>query len=221
MFFPFKRLVVNGFHWMYWRSSETWLKNKFLGYYIQQLPLDLQLYQEIIYDKRPSYIIQTGVAFGGSILYFASLLDLIDAESNALVIGIDIKLTSEAKSLSHPRIRLIEGNSVDNNIINKVREIVKGIDKNKSGGMVILDSDHSYPHVLNELKLYSEFVGVNQYLVVEDTHFGFPVNLKFGKGPLEAVKAFLKLNKNFEQNNSVWERNFFSFHEYGWLLRIE
>ncbi len=210
-----KQRVVDLFHRLWYNSPETWRKNKFLGYSIQQCPLDLQLYQELIYQFKPQHIIQTGVAGGGSVLYFASLLDLIQAPPESLVIGIDIKLTEEARSLKHPRIKLIEGNSIKED----VRETVKKFVPPRTA-LVILDSYHSMQHVLKEIDLYKEFVRPGSYLVVEDTNInGHPVFPFFNAGPAEAVKKFLEADRNFICDNQIWARNKFSFHQGGWLKR--
>ncbi|MBN2037627.1 MAG: hypothetical protein JW768_12875 [Chitinispirillaceae bacterium] len=212
-----RRLIINLFHLIYYHNKNTWSKNQFLGYPILQCPFDMQTYQELIFNIRPTSIIQTGISYGGSLLYFASLLDLMNAPPGHKVIGIDIELTEKAKTLNHPRIIMIEGDSVALSSIQKVESLMDP----KGPVMVILDSDHSKDHVLKELELYSGFVTAGSYLIVEDTNInGHPVAPFFGPGPLEAVKVFLKNNSSFLHDKALSSRHFFSYHQGGWLKKI-
>ena len=213
--------VIRAFHEIYY-NSQAWDKNTFLGFQIKQCPMDLQAYQELIFRSKPAHIVQTGVAGGGSLLYFATMLDLCGAPASAVVVGVDLKITAAARKLKHPRIRLVEGSSVEPSVLAAVRSHLPTQGKATGGtGMVMLDSDHRAPHVAKELELYREWVGVGSWMIVEDTNVnGNPVFPQHGPGPMEAVDAFLKRDKNFVRDESPWQRNLISFHHGGWLRRV-
>jgi len=174
-----------------------------MGRPIIQYPQDIVAMQEIIWQVKPDLIIETGIAHGGSLILYASLLQLVGGDGQVLGIDIDIKPHNLQAIKSHPmfdRITLVEGSSIDNTIATQVTEFASG----KQSILVILDSNHTHAHVLRELELYSPLVTKDSYLVVYDTvvedmdENAFP-NRPWGKGnnPKTAVHEFLKLNERF------------------------
>ena len=117
----------------------------------------------------------------------------------------------------HERIKYIIGSSTDKQTVNEIKNLIN----NKRKVMVILDTDHSMEHVLKELKIYSEFVSVGSYLVVEDSNVnGHPVLPKFGPGPMEAIDDFLRKNSDFIIDKSK-EKFYLTFNPRGFLLRVK
>ncbi len=215
VFRQYERLIARRFHRAYYATASNWT-NTYFGYRILQFPGDMWLYQQLIVRDRPAFMIQTGVASGGSLLYFAHLFDLIQASETAVVVGVDIQLSDTARQLNHPRIRLVEGDSTDTRTVQQVAAYLPSV-----AGMVSLDSAHSCTHVLREIECYQHFVATGCYMVVEDTNLnGHPVWQNYGAGPFEAVEQFLRTNKDFVRDNEIWRRNLFSFHQYGWLRRV-
>ena len=155
-------------------------------------PTDLWNYQEIVVQTKPDVIVETGTHRGGSALFLASICELIDKGE---VISIDTDDTYRATQPKHPRLTFLSGSSTDPNIVAEVKRRIAG----RTNVFVILDSDHHCNHVLNELRIYSELVPINGYLVVEDTNVnGHPAYPEFGPGPREAVDLFLGENSYFE-----------------------
>jgi cephalosporin hydroxylase len=187
------------------KYSYTYLWN-WMGVPIIQLPADVMATQEVIWATKPDVVVETGVARGGSILFMASMLELI---GKGKVIGIDIDIRPHNRETieHHPmakRVLLIEGSSTDESVIAKVRAAIP----DNASVMVILDSDHGRNHVLNELRGYGPMVTAGCFLVVADTSLGrldasqTPRNrsklwLK-GDEPLSALEQYLTETDRFE-----------------------
>ena len=175
-----------------------------LGNPIIQVPQDIVAMQEIIWRVKPDLIIETGIAHGGSLIFYASMLELLG--SNGVVIGIDVDIRehNRIEIEKHPmfkRITMIQGSSIDEGIVKQVHDLAK----DKKQILVALDSNHTHSHVLRELQLYSPLVTKGSYLVVFDTAIedmpdGFFSDRPWDKGnnPKTAVWEFLKTNKRFE-----------------------
>jgi len=159
---------------------------------IIQYPQDIVTMQEIIAEVRPDLIIETGVARGGSAVFYASMLAQLDledairdgvtmapAQSNRKVVAIDIDIRehNREKIEKHPmfsRIQLIEGSSTSPEVVNQIKSIVE----QHKVVLVCLDSNHTHEHVKRELDAYSSFVSLNSYCVVFDTIVEYLINLR-------------------------------------------
>ncbi len=186
--------IISDFNKLYYKLGEigeSWNNTFWMGVRTWKYPTDLWVYQEIIFEVRPDIIIETGTAFGGSALFLASVLDNI---GKGKVITVDIQKQEYKK---HKRIIYLNGSSTSEAILNKIRKLVSKKDK----VLVILDSDHRMPHVLDELNEYSDLVSKDSYLIVEDTSVnGHPVYQNHGPGPFEALEIFMnetKIKKSF------------------------
>ena len=129
---------------------------QWLGRPIIQYPQDIIAIQEIIWRVKPDLIIETGIAHGGSLILSASILELI-GKGKVLGIDIDIRKHNKNEIKKHPlskRIQMIQGSSISKKVLKKVYQLAK----NKKRVMVILDSNHTHEHVINELELYSGFI---------------------------------------------------------------
>ncbi len=181
---------------------------KWLGIPIIQYPQDIIAIQEIIWKVKPDLIIETGIAHGGSLILSASILELI-GKGSVLGVDIDIRKHNRIQIEKHPlfkRISMIEGSSIAKSVIKKVYDF----SKHKKKVMVFLDSNHTYEHVLQELKLYSPLVTKGNYLVVYDTIIdempdSFFTNRSWNKknNPKKAVKKFLEKNNRFKIDRSI------------------
>jgi cephalosporin hydroxylase len=180
-----------------------------MGRPIIQFPQDIVSMQEIIWQVKPQLIIETGIAHGGSLIFYASMLELLGNDGFVLGIDIDIRQHNRLAIEKHPmykRIKMIEGSSTDQAVIAKVHEMAEG----KAPIIVVLDSMHTHDHVFEELNAYSPLVTKGSYLVVfdtviEDMPADFFPDRPWGRGnnPKTAVWEFLKRNDRFEIDKDI------------------
>jgi cephalosporin hydroxylase len=181
----------------------TWM-----GVPIIQMPADILATQEVIWKTKPDIIIETGVARGGSVLFMASILELV---GKGRVIGVDIDIRPHNRDAieSHPlsrRVDLVQGGSADADTLLQVKRLIPP----DASVMVVLDSDHSRQHVLEECRAYGPLVTPGCYLVVADTLVGHVdaeqapkkrSKLWFkGDDPLSAMQDYLQEEDGFEQD---------------------
>lgn len=206
------------YNYAYW---PTWL-----GVPIIQLPEDIITTQEIFWADLPDVVIETGVAWGGSILMHASLMELAGKGS---VIAIDRVLPEHLKKviMQFPfsnRIQLIEGDSIDRSVIDRVRAEIKSSDSVAA----FLDSDHTHDHVLSELRAYGDMVTKGQHLTVYATRIEEmppsehrPRPWGPGNNPMTAVKAYLVENDRFVIDEFYAAKSFLTFAPSGRLVCVK
>ena len=223
-----------------WKHKYTYHFN-WLGRPIIQMPQDILALQEIIWNIKPDLIIETGIAHGGSLCLTASLLALLELEemkNNSIsqdkiikrkVIGIDIDIRKHnrehiEKHFLSDKIEMIESSSVNKDTFNKV----KSLSKDYSNILVMLDSNHTESHVLEELTLYSSLISKNSYCIVFDTivekmDSEFSKNRPWNKknSPQSAIKKFLKRNDNFIVDKTIDKKIILSMAPGGFLKKIK
>lgn len=202
---------------------------------IIQYPQDIVAFQEIVATIKPSLIIETGIAHGGSLVFSASLLCLLDVmegldprQSPRKVVGVDIDIRPHNRKAldEHPlrfKIELIEGSSISSEIIQQVRSHADGVDR----VLVSLDSNHTHDHVLAELNAYADLVSVGSYCIVFDTVIedlpagSFPDRpWDVGNNPKTAVHEWLKSHPEFEIDKDIDNKLLISVAPDGYLRRI-
>ena len=205
-----------------WIHQTSWL-----GEPILNLPQDLFALQEIIYKTRPRAVIEVGVAWGGSLLFYSTLMEVLGGD---LIIGIDVYIPDDLRArlksygpLSE-RIKLIDGSSIEDDTVKKVNNLLDG----SREVLILLDSFHTHDHVLKELQLYSPFVGKDYYLVCGDTvvdeipaqeHRPRPWGP--GNNPKTALKEFLQGNDRFIVDQELENKLLFSCNPGGYLRCIK
>jgi len=204
---------------------------KWLGQPIIQYPQDILAMQEILWEVKPSLVIETGIAHGGSLLFYAAMLELnasCGGPADAEVCGIDIDIRPHNRELieKHPmarRISMIEGSSLDPEVIGRVQARARSTER----VLVCLDSNHSHEHVLAEMEVYAPLVTVNSYCVVFDTvveqlpgHFYPDRPWGPGNNPMTAVKAYLDQHPEFRIDHVIDAKLVSSGLPNGYLKRV-
>ena len=203
----------------------------FLGRPIIQYPQDMVAMQEIIWEVQPDLIIETGIAHGGSLIFYAAMLELNAAcggPGDAAVLGIDIDIRPHNREAieAHPmfkRISMIEGSSIDAAVAEQVRQRAKG----KQRVLVCLDSNHTHAHVLAELQAYAPMTTVGSYCVVfdtivEDLPAGMFPDRPWGPGnnPKTALREYLATHAEFAIDQRIDHKLLMSVAPNGYLKRI-
>jgi len=210
-------------------NKHTYLFDWF-GIPIIQFPNDVIILQELIYKIRPKYIIECGVAYGGMLVFYASVLKALNIK-NHKVIGIDVKIRPVNKkkiinSGFYKNIDLNETSSTNKKLIKKLKkkyQLKKNVRK-----LVVLDSNHTKDHVLNELNLYANLLHKGDYIIVMDTiielinqKFNKEKEFKRGNSPYNAVNLFLKKNKEFVIDSYYENKSFLTNIRNGFLKKIK
>jgi cephalosporin hydroxylase len=204
---------------------------EWLGRPIIQYPQDIMAMQELISSVKPDLIIETGIAHGGSLIFSASMLELVAScggPAEAKVVGVDIDIRSYNREAieAHPmsrRITLIQGSSVAPDIVRQVRSLASGCKQ----VLVVLDSNHTHEHVLAELEAYAPLTTVGSYCVVFDTIIeDLPADMfpdrPWGPGnnPKTAVHEYLKTHPEFEIDKRIDHKLLISVAPDGYLRRV-
>ncbi|WP_028953312.1 cephalosporin hydroxylase family protein [Synechococcus sp. CC9616] len=206
-----------------------------LGRPLIQYPQDIVQFQELISQVSPDLIVETGIAHGGSLVLSASMLCLLDVmdgldprQSPRKVVGVDIDIRPHNRKAldEHPlrfKMELIEGSSIDPEIIQQVRSHAQRFDR----VLIALDSNHTHQHVLAELNAYADLVSVDSYCIVFDTVIedlpsgSFPDRpWDVGNNPKTAVREWLKFHDEFEIDRSIDSKLLISVAPDGYLRRV-
>jgi cephalosporin hydroxylase len=215
---PSEKDLINRFGDLYYSkwahgSGLSTIQISWLGYETLKCPLDLWIYQEIVTQQRPDFIVELGTRFGGSALFLASILDLI---GSGIVITVDVDDTVAHRRPFHHRIIYKSGGTTDPLIVRDIESTISP----GSRVLLILDSDHSRDHVLTEMRTYAHLVNVGGYMIVEDTNInGHPTYPEYGPGPFEAVETFLAERDDFAIDHEC-ERFLLTMNPNGYLKRV-
>lgn len=230
----FKKLTYN---WIKDSLFHGYIYNfTWMGIPIIKYPSDIMVLQEILFDKKPDLIIETGIAHGGSLAFLSSLQKIYNPRGKTVGIEIDFRKHNKENCktiFKKNKVKVIEGSSIDTKIFKKV----KALSAKAKTVLIILDSDHSKNHVYQELLLYSKLVTKNSYIICTDTVIeimpkGFFLkdwqtnrskyrNFDKGNSPLNAIHKFLKSNKDFKIDEYYNAKAMITEDHYGFIKKIK
>jgi cephalosporin hydroxylase len=213
-------------------ANEHWYEQMWLGVPVWQMPDDMLRLQEIVVQVRPKWIVETGTKFGGSAIFFASLLKLLGDETGG-VVTVDLTQYTEAATTleEHPHANLVRkalvGDAASPDVVKEIAASMRG---NEGCTLVFLDDNHNAEHVYKEMVQYAEFVTPGSYLIVADTVFqdlaGTPVGASTEKypdvansNPRVAVQRFLSERSDFVRDERFIGKGMSNFSD-GFLRRL-
>ncbi len=214
---PEDAAVVRAFSDLYWLHRAPWTKTSFLGTHVAKSPMDLWVYQEVIFETRPDLIVELGTNAGGAALWFATILDAI---GHGRVLTVE-KEDYRNLQPQHPRIAYLMADTIRQpfdvlSAIVRWKSVPRGAFEGGGRTMLSLDSLHTYDHVYEELSTYAPHVSPGCYAVVEDG----VVDAEWGTcaaraAAIDYARAFVD---EWEIDKSR-EHHLFTMHPDGWLRR--
>jgi hypothetical protein len=199
-----------------------------MGRPIIKFPNDMVIQQELMWELKPDLVIETGIAHGGSIIFTASMMEMMNIDGEVVGIDVDIRPHNRTKIEAHPmmkRITMYEGDSVSDAMVEKVRVHTNG----KKCVMVILDSLHSHAHVYKELRSYAPMTTLGSYCILPDTFIEFfpkgyysetrPWDV--GNNPHSAMKQYISETDNFEIDHARTDKAMITETIDGYLKRVK
>ena len=212
--------LLQKYHEVWYECGHSWVYTHFLGVGMMKSPNDLWAYHDIMMQHRPQTVIECGTYQGGSALWFAFLMDMLQI-TDGQVLTIDIE---DNRQCDHPRISFLAGDSTDPDLAAAVISEIRG------PLLVVLDSDHAEAHVRKELELYAPACKVGDWLVVEDTNIGWTdTKIQIGeeiqsiggdRGARGGLEDYLNAHPGEFRQDVLSERWLLTMHPGGWLQRV-